>query len=155
MQHMLFQAATLGSYHPSTHKHWLPGKYHIWYKILLLAYETQNHAAPVTLSDALSPYIPACSLCSEQHYRRVHPKPRLHEDGDRRFMYVSLDTEMIIHGKTPFTPLTSFHPPGITLPAISPALTIYEKNCHNDSNLAQSQILLYKYQQLMLPDHGT
>ena len=29
------------------------------------------------------------------------------------------------------------------------------KNCHNQSNLAQSQILFYVHQQPMVPDHGT
>ena len=34
-------------------------------------------------------------------------------------------------------------------------LNIYEKNCHNYSNLAHSQILFYLHQQTMVPDHGT
>ena len=34
-------------------------------------------------------------------------------------------------------------------------IKIYEKNCHNYSNLAQSQILLYIHQRVMLPDHDT
>ena len=64
--------------------HWLPVKSRIEYKVLLLAFKAQNHAAPVYLSDLLQPYLPARSLRSEQQNQLLQPKSRS-KHGDRAF----------------------------------------------------------------------
>jgi hypothetical protein len=67
------------------HLHWLPVRYRIWFKVLLLAYKAQNNAAPVYLSDLLSPYIPSRSLRSEQQCRLEQPASHSRKYGDRAF----------------------------------------------------------------------
>mgnify|MGYP001552403918 CR=1 FL=1 len=63
--------------------HWLPVRYRIQYKVLLLAYKSQNNKAPVYLSDLLEPYVPSRSLRSDQQHRLVQPKARTKKYGDR------------------------------------------------------------------------
>ncbi len=45
--------------------HWLPIKFRISYKILLLAYKALNDLAPAYLTNLLSHYNPTCSLRSQ------------------------------------------------------------------------------------------
>ena len=65
--------------------HWLPIKYRIQYKMLLFAYKSQQSAAPVYLSDLLSPYIPSRTLRSEQQLRLEQPRARSTRYGERSF----------------------------------------------------------------------
>ena len=65
--------------------HWLPIKFRVDYKILLFAYKSQHSAAPVYLSDLLSPYIPTRSLRSEQQLRLEQPRVRSTRYGERAF----------------------------------------------------------------------
>ena len=65
--------------------HWLPVKYRIQYKVLLLAFKSQHGKAPVYLADLLEPYLPARSLRSEQQQRLSQPKARTVKYGDRAF----------------------------------------------------------------------
>lgn len=65
--------------------HWLPIKYRISFKILLLVYKSLNGLAPRYLHDLLKPYIPSRSLRSEQQHLLVVPKCRLVTAGDRSF----------------------------------------------------------------------
>ncbi len=54
--------------------HWLPIKFHISYKILLLAYKALNDLAPAYLTSLLSRYNPTCSLRSQNSGLLVVPR---------------------------------------------------------------------------------
>ena len=65
--------------------HWLPVKYRIEYKIILMTYRALNGLAPNYLQDLLQVYQPARSLRSSGDLKLVVPRTRLRYYGDRAF----------------------------------------------------------------------
>ena len=65
--------------------HWLPFKYRIEYKIILMTYRALNGLAPNYLQDWLQVYQPARSLRSSGDLKLVVPRTRLRSYGDREF----------------------------------------------------------------------
>jgi hypothetical protein len=65
--------------------HWLPVKFRIDYKILLLCYKAQKGLAPTYLADMLTPYKAQRTLRSADKNLLVEPKTRLKTYGDRAF----------------------------------------------------------------------
>ena len=65
--------------------HWLPVKYRIEYKIILITYRALNGLAPNYLQDLLQVYQPARSLRSSGDLKLVVPRTRLRSYGDRAF----------------------------------------------------------------------
>ena len=64
--------------------HWLPMKYRIQFKLLLLVFKALNGLAPSYLSDKLS-YKPVCKLRFSCQYLLVVPRSNLKSYGDRCF----------------------------------------------------------------------
>jgi hypothetical protein len=70
--------------------HWLPVKYRIKYKVLLLTYRVVYNIAPKYLADLLCFYTPSRSLCSEKDtLQLVVPKTNKVTFGDRAFCKVA------------------------------------------------------------------
>ncbi len=67
--------------------HWLPIKFRISYKILLLAYKAQNGLAPAYLTSLLSRYNPTCSLKSQNSGLLVVPRIAKSTKGGRDFSH--------------------------------------------------------------------
>ena len=67
------------------HLHWLPVKYRIQFKILLLTYKALHNRAPSYLSDLLIPYKPSRTLRSSSAGLLTVPPSKLHGYGDRAF----------------------------------------------------------------------
>ena len=65
--------------------HWLPVKYRIEYKIILMTYRALNGLAPNYFQDLLQVYQPARSLRSSGDLKLVVPRTRLRSYGDRAF----------------------------------------------------------------------
>ncbi|KAK5851958.1 hypothetical protein PBY51_023469 [Eleginops maclovinus] len=65
--------------------HWLPVKFRIKFKILLLTYKSLHALAPRYLSDLLHPYTPLRSLRSSVKDQLAVPRTRLKTFGDRAF----------------------------------------------------------------------
>ncbi len=65
--------------------HWLPIKFRISYKILLLAYKTLNDLAPAYLTNLLSRYNPTRSLRSQNSGLLVVPRIAKSTKGGRTF----------------------------------------------------------------------
>jgi hypothetical protein len=65
--------------------HWLPVKYRIDYKMLLLCYKALNGAAPTYLTALLHPYVPSRELRSSSKNLLVEPPARLKHYGERAF----------------------------------------------------------------------
>ncbi len=65
--------------------HWLPVKYRIEYKILLLTFKALHNSAPPYLYDLLHIYIPKCTLRSSSSVSLVVPSVRLATMGSRAF----------------------------------------------------------------------
>ena len=65
--------------------HWLPVKYLILFKILLLTFRSLHCKAPRYLMGLISSYSPARSLRSSEHLLLAVPKTRLKTCGDRSF----------------------------------------------------------------------
>ncbi len=65
--------------------HWLPMKFRISYKILLLSYKALNDLAPAYLTNLLSRYNPTCSLRSQNSGLLVVPRIAKSTKGDRTF----------------------------------------------------------------------
>ena len=65
--------------------HWLPVKYRIEYKIILMTYRALNGLAPNYLQDLLQVYQPARSLRSSGDLKLVVLRTRLRSYGDRAF----------------------------------------------------------------------
>ena len=63
--------------------HWLPLKYRIQYKIILMTYWALNGLAPNYLQDLLQVHQPARSLRSSGDLKLVVPRTRLRSYGDR------------------------------------------------------------------------
>ncbi len=69
--------------------HWLPIKYRISYKILLLAYKALNGLAPAYLTSLLSRYNPSRSLRSQNSGLLVVPRIAKSTKGGRDFSYLA------------------------------------------------------------------
>ncbi len=69
--------------------HWLPIKYRISYKILLLAYKALNGLAPAYLTSLLSRYNPSRSLRSQNSGLLVVPRIAKSTKGGRAFSYLA------------------------------------------------------------------
>uniref|UniRef100_A0AAZ1XBQ8 Reverse transcriptase domain-containing protein n=1 Tax=Oreochromis aureus TaxID=47969 RepID=A0AAZ1XBQ8_OREAU len=65
--------------------HWLPIRYRIQFKILLLTFKTINKLAPSYLSELLKPHTPARTLRSATQQLLIQPRSRLKSRGDRAF----------------------------------------------------------------------
>ncbi len=69
--------------------HWLPIKFRISYKILLLAYKALNDLAPTYLTNLLSRYNPTRSLRSQNSGLLVVPRIAKSTKGGRTFSYLA------------------------------------------------------------------
>ncbi len=69
--------------------HWLPIKYRISYKILLLTYKALNGLAPAYLTSLLSRYNPSRSLRSQNSGHLVVPRIAKSTKGGRAFSYLA------------------------------------------------------------------
>ncbi len=69
--------------------HWLPIKFRISYKILLLAYKALNDLAPAYLTNLLSRYNPTRSLRSQNSGLLVVPRIAKFTKGGRTFSYLA------------------------------------------------------------------
>ncbi len=69
--------------------HWLPIKFRISYKILLLAYKALNGLAPAYLTSLLSRYNPSRSLRSQNSGLLVVPRIAKSTKGGRAFSYLA------------------------------------------------------------------
>ena len=67
--------------------HWLPVKYHIQYKLMMLAFRHFNSTLPPYLSSSLSTYQPSHSLCTSTERLLKIPKTNLKTFGKRSFGY--------------------------------------------------------------------
>ena len=65
--------------------HWLPVKFRVHFKVLLLTYKALNNMAPKYISDLLTMYVPSRSLRSSSQLLLSIPKSRLATCGDRAF----------------------------------------------------------------------
>ena len=65
--------------------HWLPVKYRIEYKLLLLCFKALNGIAPSYLTSMLSLYVPKRNLRSASKNLLVEPPARLKRYGERAF----------------------------------------------------------------------
>lgn len=69
--------------------HWLPIKYRIEYKLLLLVYKALNGKAPSYVSDMIQPKVCSRSLRSSSKPLLVIPKTRTVRYGDRSFSHAA------------------------------------------------------------------
>ena len=69
--------------------HWLPVQYHIQYKVLMLAFKSQNSKV-----DLLEPYIPITSLWSDQQHTLAQPTTGTKKYGNRAFSTCAPSYEM-------------------------------------------------------------
>ncbi len=68
--------------------HWLPIKFRIDFKVLLLVYQSLHHQAPSNLSELLHVYTPTRSLRSSDQNLILVPQSRLKCRGDQAFSVV-------------------------------------------------------------------
>ncbi len=68
--------------------HWLPIRFRIDIKILILVFKALNGLAPTYFSDLIQPYAPSRGLGSADHSLLVVPRVRLKSSGDRAFAVV-------------------------------------------------------------------
>ena len=69
--------------------HWLPVKFRITFKILLLAYKALHHTGPEYLSNLLTRYVPACKLRSSDSGLLVIPKQKCTTLGEHSFSFMA------------------------------------------------------------------
>lgn len=69
--------------------HWLPIKFRIDFKVVLLTFKCLNNLAPDYLTDLLSLYTPSYSLRSSGQLLLAQPRHRLKTRGDRAFASVA------------------------------------------------------------------
>ena len=67
--------------------HWLPVKYRIQYKLMMLAFRHFNSTLPPYLSSSLSTYQPSRSVCTSTEQLLKIPKTNLKTFGKRSFGY--------------------------------------------------------------------
>lgn len=65
--------------------HWLPVRFRIKFKILLLVYKSMHEMAPSYLAQLLSPYVPARTLRSSEQHLLLVPPARYKARGERAF----------------------------------------------------------------------
>ena len=75
--------------HILMHLHWLPVKFRIQYKILLLVYKSLHGLAPQYLAELIIINCPTRSLRSSHGITLKVPKTRLKSYGDRSFSYAA------------------------------------------------------------------
>lgn len=69
--------------------HWLPVKYHIDFKILLLTFKSFHNRTPHSLSDLLHIATPSCTLRCSSSFTLIVPPARLTTMGFRVFSQVA------------------------------------------------------------------
>ena len=69
--------------------HWLPIKFRIQFKVLVITYRALHGQAPAYICDLLRPYSPSRSLRSSDQGLLVVPRARLKTKGDRAFQTVA------------------------------------------------------------------
>ncbi len=69
--------------------HWLPIKFRIEYKILLLCFKALNNMSPKYIKDLLQPYVPRRNLRSSTGGFLVEPPSKLKTYGDRAFSFIA------------------------------------------------------------------
>ncbi len=67
--------------------HWLPVRFRVDFKILMLAFKTLHGLAPHYLTELLHPYTPSRRLRSSQSNLLVVPQTRLRSMGDKAFLF--------------------------------------------------------------------
>ncbi len=65
--------------------HWLPVKFRINFKILLLTFKAYHGLAPSYLCDLIDKKLPTCSLRNYDDFLLVEPKTKFNTYGDRAF----------------------------------------------------------------------
>ena len=65
--------------------HWLPVRFRIQFKVLLLVYKSLNGKGPAYLKELLIPYNPSCALRSASSNNLVEPRTHMKSYGDRAF----------------------------------------------------------------------
>ena len=65
--------------------HWLPVRYRIEFKLLVLVYQAVHHLGPAYLTSLVTPYAPARSLRSAAHRSLTIPRYNLERYGRRAF----------------------------------------------------------------------
>ena len=65
--------------------HWLPVRYRIEFKLLVLVYQAVHHLGPAYLTSLVKPYAPTRSLRSAAHHSLTIPRYNLERDGRRAF----------------------------------------------------------------------
>ena len=65
--------------------HWLPVRYRIKFKLLVLVYQAVHHLGPAYLTSLVTPYAPTCSLRSAAHRYLTIPRYNLERYGRRAF----------------------------------------------------------------------
>ena len=65
--------------------HWLPVKFRINYKVLLITYKALNGKAPSYISDMITQYAPERNLRSSTKYNLHQPRTKLKTGGDRAY----------------------------------------------------------------------
>ncbi len=68
--------------------HWLPIKYRIDFKILLITYKALNGLAPQYFSELLTHYNPPCPLRSQNSGHLIIPRTSISTAGGRSFFYL-------------------------------------------------------------------
>uniref|UniRef100_H3AIY4 Uncharacterized protein n=1 Tax=Latimeria chalumnae TaxID=7897 RepID=H3AIY4_LATCH len=66
--------------------HWLPIRWRITFKVLVLVYKSVKSLGPIYLQDVLTPHVPACSLRSSQGNLLMAPRVRTRA-GERPFSF--------------------------------------------------------------------
>ena len=70
---------------PLEELHWLPIKFRINFKLLLLGYKCLHGHGPQYLAELLTPYVPTRSLCSSNMNCLVEPRTSMKTYCDRAF----------------------------------------------------------------------
>ncbi len=92
--------------------HWLPIKFRISYKILLLAYKALNDLAPAYLTNLLSRYNPTRSLRSQNSGLLVVPRIAKSTKGGRTLTTPPRTSEMSPRDRSPVRTSSPRHPSG-------------------------------------------
>ena len=69
--------------------HWLPIRFRVDFKVLVLTYRALHGQAPNYLSDLVSHYLPKRALRSAEQGLLIVPKTKRRTKGDRAFQFVA------------------------------------------------------------------